>query len=139
MWFLAWNLGVIRIAGSYYRSLETGDVAELDRLHAGELPGSSCPELCSAQEQFDACLAVMESVERPETTPADAVPQLALLLGDGEASPSPLDLHDVLRRWHDGSSAAWKLVYDRATTALRVPAQGGAPAETAAEAAAGRG
>ena len=172
MWFLAWNLGVIRIAGSYYRYLETGDVAELDRLHAGELPGSFCPELPSAQEQFDACFAVMESVERGETAPADAVPQLAFLLGDGEASPSPLNLHDVLRRWHDGSSAAQKLVhdwgrtaspqalrpyfaYDRATIALaaqkvhsagadrvidlRVPAQGGAPADTAAEAAPARG
>ena len=86
MWFLAWNLGVMRIAGSYCRYLETGDVTELDRLHAGVLPGTWAPEL-------------------------------AFLLGDGEASPSPLILHDVLRGWHDGSAEAQKLLYRWGRTA----------------------
>ena len=111
MWFLAWNLGVMRIAGSYYRYLETGEVAELDRLHAGVLPGTWAPELVSAQEQFDTCYAIMKQVEAGEKTPEDAVPELAFLLGDGEASPSPLILHDVLRRWHDGSAQAQELLY----------------------------
>lgn len=117
MWFLAWNLGVMRIAGSYYRYLETGDTAELDRLHAGALPGTWAPELASAQEQFDACYAIMKQVEAGGKTPADAVPELAFLLGDGEASPSPLILHDVLRRWHDGSAEAQKLLYAWGRTA----------------------
>lgn len=112
MWYLAWNLGVIRIAGSYYRYLETGDTAVLDRLHEAPLPGTWCPELESAQEQYDACFAVMEKVEAGELSPADAVPQLAYLLGDGEASPSPLNLHDVLRRWHDGSATTQKLIHE---------------------------
>ncbi len=112
MWYLAWNLGVIRIAGSYYRYLETGDTAVLDRLHAAPLPGTWCPELASAQEQYDACFALMEQVEAGELSPADAVPQLAFLLGDGEASPDPLNLHDVLRRWHDGSATTQKLIHD---------------------------
>ncbi|SDQ22286.1 NAD(P)/FAD-dependent oxidoreductase [Quadrisphaera sp. DSM 44207] len=117
MWYLAWNLGVIRIAGSYYRYLETREVAELDRLHRAALPGTFCPELASAQEQFDACYEVVLEVERGETTPADAVPRLAFLLGDGEASPSPLNLHDVLRRWHDGSAETQKLIHDWGRTA----------------------
>lgn len=117
MWYLAWNLGVIRIAGSYYRYLETGDTAVLDQLHTAPLPGTWCPELESAQEQYDACFALMERVEAGELTPAEAVPQLAFLLGDGEASPSPLNLHDVLRRWHDGSSVTQKLIHDWGRTA----------------------
>jgi FADH2 O2-dependent halogenase len=112
MWYLAWNLGVIRIAGTYYRYLETGEQEVLDALHQGELPGSFCPDMAAAQEQFEACFAVMQAVERGETTPADAIPQLAYLLGDGEASPAPLNLHDVLRRWHDGSMETQKLIYN---------------------------
>jgi tetracycline 7-halogenase / FADH2 O2-dependent halogenase len=112
MWYLAWNLGVIRIAGSYYRYLETGDTAVLDRLHDAPLPGTWCPELESAQVQYDACFALMERVEAGELTAAEAVPQLAFLLGDGEASPSPLNLHDVLRRWHDGSATTQKMIHD---------------------------
>ena len=112
MWYLAWNLGVIRIAGSYYRYLETGDTAVLDRLHDAPLPGTWCPELETAQVQYDACFALMERVEAGELSPADAVPQLAFLLGDGEASPDPLNLHDVLRRWHDGSATTQKLIHD---------------------------
>ena len=76
------------------------------------MPGSFCPELPSAQVQFDNCFAVLQRVHRGELTPADAVPELARILGDGEASPSPLNLHDVLRRWHDGSMAAQQLLYE---------------------------
>ncbi|MEV4514457.1 tryptophan 7-halogenase [Dactylosporangium sp. NPDC049525] len=111
MWYLAWNLGVIRIAGTYYRYLETGDDGLFDRLHAGPLPGSFCPDLPAAQVQFDACFDVMEQVERGELDPADAVTKLAYLLGDGEASPEPLNLHDVLRRWHDGSMETQRLIH----------------------------
>jgi len=117
MWYLAWNLGVIRVAGTYYQYLETSDTAVLERLHQGAVPGSFCPELPAAQEQFDACFALMERVERGEVTPAEAVPELAWMLGDGEASPSPLNLHDVLRRWHDGSMETQKLIYQWGRTA----------------------
>ncbi|GAA2468111.1 NAD(P)/FAD-dependent oxidoreductase [Winogradskya humida] len=121
MWYLAWNLGVIRVAGSYYQYLENSDPAVFDRLHQGPVPGSFCPELPSAQVQFTACFEVMRRVQRGELTPADAVPELAWLLGDGEASPSPLNLHDVLRRWHDGSMEAQKLLYDWGRTAAPLP------------------
>ncbi|WP_305786494.1 NAD(P)/FAD-dependent oxidoreductase [Symbioplanes lichenis] len=117
MWYLAWNLGVIRVAGSYYQYVETADPAVLARLHQGPLPGSFCPELPSAQRQFEECFAVMERVQRGTLSAADAVPELAYLLGDGEASPSPLNLHDVLRRWHDGSQETQKLIYDWGRTA----------------------
>lgn len=121
MWYLAWNLGVIRIAGTYYQYMETGDEVLLDQLHTGRLPGSFCPDLACAQQQFDECFAVMQAVEHGETTLADAIAQLADILGGGEASPSPLNLHDVLRRWHDGSMESQRLLYQWGRTAA--PAQ----------------
>ncbi|GIF04904.1 NAD(P)/FAD-dependent oxidoreductase [Actinoplanes siamensis] len=117
MWYLAWNLGVIRVAGTYYQFLENADPALLDRLHQGPVPGSFCPDLPSAQEQFDACFEVMRRVRGGALSPADAVPELAFILGDGEASPSPLNLHDVLRRWHDGSTETQRLIYQWGRTA----------------------
>jgi len=117
MWYLAWNLGVIRVAGTYYQYLETAEPEVLERLHRGAVPGSFCPELPSAQEQFDACFEVMQRVARGELAPTDAVPELAWILGDGEASPSPLNLHDVLRRWHDGSMETQALIYQWGRTA----------------------
>ncbi|MFB9239325.1 NAD(P)/FAD-dependent oxidoreductase [Plantactinospora siamensis] len=116
-WYLAWNLGVIRISGTYYRYLETGDDGLLARLHDGERPGSFCPDLASAQDLFDGCFAVMQQVERGELSAADAVGRLAEVLGEGEASPAPLNLRDVLRRWHDGSMAVQQQIYDWGRTA----------------------
>ncbi|MFB9411555.1 NAD(P)/FAD-dependent oxidoreductase [Dactylosporangium matsuzakiense] len=117
MWYLAWNLGVIRIAGTYYRYLETGDDGLFDRLHAGPVPGSFAPDLPAAQVQFEACYEVMEQVAQGSLDPSAAVTRLAYLLGDGEASPSPLNLHDVLRRWHDGSMETQRLIYQWGRTA----------------------
>jgi FADH2 O2-dependent halogenase len=112
MWYLAWNLGVIRVAGSYYSYLETGDTAVLDRLHTAPFPGTFCPELGAATTQYQQCFAVMQEVERGELAPAEAVKKLSALLGDGEASPAPLNLSDVLRRWHDGSASTQQEIYD---------------------------
>jgi tetracycline 7-halogenase / FADH2 O2-dependent halogenase len=120
MWYLAWNLGVIRIAGSYYRYLETGDARVLDAMHEGPAPGSFCPDLTSVQEQFDACFAVMEKVDRGGLDAQGAIPRLAILLSGGEASPQPLNLHDVLRRWHDGSAETQRLIYEWGRTASPV-------------------
>ncbi|WP_436531408.1 NAD(P)/FAD-dependent oxidoreductase [Actinoplanes sp. HUAS TT8] len=121
MWYLAWNLGVIRIAGTYYQYLETADPTLLDRLHQGPVPGSFCPDLPSAQAQFNACFDVMRRVRDGLLAPTDAVPELAYILGDGEASPSPLNLHDVLRRWHDGSMETQRLIYQWGRTAAPLP------------------
>lgn len=121
MWYLAWNLGVIRIAGTYYRYLETRDDDLLRQLHDGAVPGSFCPELPSAQTQFEACYAIMEQVERGEVDIPDAVSNLAFLLSDGEASPAPLNLHDVLRRWHDGSAQTQMMIYEWGRTAAPAP------------------
>lgn len=120
MWFLAWNLGVMRLAGSYYRFVETGDTDVLDELHRGEAPGTFAPEAPSAQGQFERCFAIMEEVDRGERTPAEAIPELAFILGDGEASPAPLNLHDVLRPWHDGSAETQTLIYNWGRTASPV-------------------
>ena len=117
MWFLAWNLGVMRLAGSYYKFIETGDANILDELHRGEAPGTFAPEAPSAQGQFEQCFAIMEEVGRGERTVADAIPELAFILGDGEASPAPLNLHDVLRPWHDGSAETQTLIYNWGRTA----------------------
>lgn len=117
MWFLAWNLGVMRLAGAYYQYLETGDPAILDELHKGELPGTFAPEAPSAQAQFERCYAIMQAIERGEVEIADAIPELAFILGDGEASPAPLNLHDVLRPWHDGSAETQLLIYNWGKTA----------------------
>ena len=117
MWYLAWNLGVMRLAGSYYRYLETGDTAVLDDLHRGELPGTFAPEAPSAQAQFERCYTVMQEIDRGEREIADAIPELAFILGDGEASPAPLNLHDVLRPWHDGSEETQTLIYNWGRTA----------------------
>ena len=120
MWYLAWNLGVMRLAGSYYRFIETGDADILDELHRGEAPGTFAPEAPSAQEQFERCFAIMEEIERGEREIADAIPELAFILGDGEASPAPLNLHDVLRPWHDGSEETQTLIYNWGRTASPV-------------------
>ena len=117
MWFLAWNLGVMRLAGSYYRFVETGDTDILDELHKGEAPGTFAPEAPSAQLQFERCFAIMEEINRGEREIADAIPELAFILGDGEASPAPLNLHDVLRPWHDGSAETQTLIYNWGRTA----------------------
>lgn len=121
MWYLAWNLGVIRYAGSYYRYLETGEVADLDLLHDAPLPGTFCPELESAQEQFETCYRIILDVEAGRMTPEEAVPKLAWTLGDGEASPEPLNLFDVLRRWHDGSAETQRLIYEWGRTTAPEP------------------
>lgn len=107
----------MRLAGAYYRYVETGDVAVLDQLHQGELPGTFAPEAPSAQEQFERCYAIMEQIDRGEMDIAEAIPELAFILGDGEASPAPLDLHDVLRPWHDGSAETQALIYNWGRTA----------------------
>jgi tetracycline 7-halogenase / FADH2 O2-dependent halogenase len=117
MWFLAWNLGVMRLAGSYYRYLETGDADVLDELHRGELPGTFAPEAPSAQAQFERCYALMLAVEAGAKEVDEVIPELAYVLGDGEASPAPLNLHDVLRPWHDGSQDTQRLIYDWGRTA----------------------
>lgn len=117
MWFLAWNLGVMRLTGAYYQYLETGDTAILDALHQGELPGTFAPEAPSAQEQFERCFAIMEQIDRGEKSIDEAIPELAFILGDGEASPAPLNLHDVLRPWHDGSAETQTLIYNWGRTA----------------------
>ena len=121
MWYLAWNLGVIRVAGSYYSYLETGDTAVLDRLHTAPFPGTFCPELEAATIQYQKCFAVMEKVERGQVEPAEAVKMLSALLGEGEASPSPLNLTDVLRRWHDGSATVQQEIYDWGRTEAPLP------------------
>ena len=117
MWFLAWNLGVMRLAGAYYQYVETGDAAVLDELHRGELPGTFAPEAPSAQAQFERCFAIMESIDRGEMEIEDAIPEMAFIPGHGEASPAPLDLHDVLRPWHDGSAETQTLIYNWGRTA----------------------
>ncbi|WP_420597051.1 NAD(P)/FAD-dependent oxidoreductase [Deinococcus sp.] len=117
MWFLAWNLGGMRLTGAYYRYLETGDVEILNELHRGELPGTFAPEAPSAQAQFERCYAIMEAIDRGEMAIDDAIPEIAFILGDGEASPPPLNLHDVLRPWHDGSAETQTLIYNWGRTA----------------------
>ncbi len=108
VWFLMWNLGVMRYAGTYYRYLETGKEEVLAPLHNNGIPGSFCPEIEESQEVFDQCYGIMLQVEQGKSNPEEAVKQLAGLLGQGKASLSPLKLHDVLRRWHDGSEDAQK-------------------------------
>lgn len=117
MWFLAWNLGGMRLNGAYYRFLESGDDAILDELHKGELPGTFAPEAPSAQAQFEKCFDLMLQVDRGERSPRDIIPDLAHILGDGEASPAPLNLHDVLRPWHDGSDETQTLIHNWGQTA----------------------
>lgn len=112
VWFFVWNLGVMRYSGIYYRYLETGDSSLFDMLHTTNSPGMFCPELKAAQKQFEDCFALMKRVENDELSIADAVIELASTLGDGPASPAPLRLHDVLRRWHDGSEEAQKTMYE---------------------------
>lgn len=117
VWFFVWNLGVIRYAGTYYRYLETGEVSVFDALHGQGKPGTFCPELGTAQDQFEACFAIMQQVESGSLTAEEAVTALAKTLGEGAASPTPLRLHDVLRRWHDGSEEAQKTMYEWGRTA----------------------
>ena len=117
MWFLAWNLGGMRLTGAYYQFLETGNADILDELHRGELPGTFAPEAPSAQQQFERCFAIMEQIERGEMEVEEAIPEIAFILGDGEASPPPLNLHDVLRPWHDGSVETQTLIYNWGRTA----------------------
>ena len=117
MWFLAWNLGGMRLNGAYYQYLETGDTAILDELHKGAAPGTFAPEAPSAQQQFERCYAIMEAIERGEMEIDTAIPEIAFILGDGEASPAPLNLHDVLRPWHDGSAETQALIYNWGRTA----------------------
>ena len=117
MWFLAWNLGVMRLAGSFYRYVETGDEAVLDALHQGSAPGTFAPEAPSAHEQFERCYQIMLDIDAGSLEIIDAIPQMAKILGDGEASPAPLNLHDVLRPWHDGSAETQTLIYEWGRTA----------------------
>lgn len=111
MWFLAWNLGVMRLRGAYYRFIETGDPDILDDLHRGPLPGTFAPEAPEAQAQFESCYALMCDIEAGRARIDDVIPEMAAILGDGAASPAPLNLHDVLRPWHDGSEATQVLIH----------------------------
>lgn len=103
VWFLMWNLGVMRYAGTYYRFIETEDLTLLDALHQSGVPGAFCPEIPEAQEQFDLCFAVMQRVKEGTLSSEEAVIHLSQILESGKASLAPLNLKDVLRRWHDGS------------------------------------
>ena len=62
-------------------------------------------------------LPLWKRSDRGEREIADAIPDLAFILGDGEASPAPLNLHDVLRPWHDGSAETQTLIYNWGRTA----------------------
>ncbi len=112
VWFWAWNLGSIRVTGSYYKFLETGNVDHLDGLHRNlAAPGAFFPEMPSSQQMFEDAFAIMLDVEAGRSTAAEAVHRLSTLLDGHESSPAPLRLGDVLRRWHDGSVEAQERLY----------------------------
>ncbi|MCK9925606.1 tryptophan 7-halogenase [Frankia sp. Mgl5] len=112
VWFMAWNLGISRIVGTYFGFLERGDPALFDRLFDAPFPGTFCPDLPEFQDLFRRLDGVMDEVDQGQATPTEAVGRLADLLGTAAFLPEPLRLGDVLRRWHDGSFDAQRQMYE---------------------------
>ncbi|WP_018505276.1 NAD(P)/FAD-dependent oxidoreductase [Parafrankia discariae] len=112
VWFMAWNLGISRIVGTYFGFLERGDPALFDQLFDAPFPGTFCPDLPEFQDLFRRLGGVLDEVEQGRATPAEAVGRLADLLGTAAFLPEPLRLGDVLRRWHDGSFDAQRQMYE---------------------------
>ncbi|MEX5707651.1 tryptophan 7-halogenase [Parafrankia sp. FMc6] len=112
VWFMAWNLGISRIVGTYFGFLERGDPALFDRLFDAPFPGTFCPDLPEFQDLFRRLGGVMDEVDQGQATPTEAVGRLADLLGTAAFLPEPLRLGDVLRRWHDGSFDAQRQMYE---------------------------
>ncbi|MCK9894755.1 NAD(P)/FAD-dependent oxidoreductase [Frankia sp. AgB32] len=112
VWFMSWNLGIARIVGTHFSYLETGDHKLFDQLLDSPFPGTFCPDLPEFQPLFESLSAVMVDVEEGRLSPAAAVDRLAHLLGGAPFLPAPLQLGDVLRRWHDGSFEAQRRMYE---------------------------
>ncbi|ABW15533.1 FAD dependent oxidoreductase [Parafrankia sp. EAN1pec] len=112
VWFMAWNLGISRIVGTYFGFLERGDPALFDRLFDAPFPGTFCPDLPEFQDLFRRLDGVMDEVDQGQETPTEAVGRLADMLGTAAFLPEPLRLGDVLRRWHDGSFDAQRQMYE---------------------------
>jgi FADH2 O2-dependent halogenase len=118
VWFLGWNMGIARIVGTYFSYLEKGDRAVFEGLELADAPhpGSFCPDLTEFQALYGQLHQVMLDVEADRMTPADAVKRLSQLLS-ADFLPTPLQLHDVLRRWHDGSLEGQRRMYEWGRTA----------------------
>ncbi|WP_018638606.1 NAD(P)/FAD-dependent oxidoreductase [Parafrankia elaeagni] len=112
VWFMAWNLGISRIVGTYFTFEESGDPALFEQLSDAPFPGTFCPDLPEFQDLFRQLGTIMEQVDGGRTAPGQAVDQLARLLGSAAFLPAPLRLGDVLRRWHDGSFEAQRRMYE---------------------------
>jgi tetracycline 7-halogenase / FADH2 O2-dependent halogenase len=112
VWFLAWNLGSARIAGTYLRYQETQDPTLFNIFEEAAFPGSFCPDLPQFQDLFKQLTDVIDEVESGTRTPQQAVTAIAGIFDTATFVPTPLNLSDVLRQYHDGSVDAQRRMYD---------------------------
>lgn len=111
VWFLAWNLASSRIAGTFFRYLDTGDRALFDQLDQAAVPGSFCPDLPEFQTLFTRLTEIIDSVEDGRITAQEGVKAISNTFAEAEFVPAPLNLADVLRQYHDGSLEAHKRMH----------------------------
>lgn len=82
--------------------------------------GSFCPDLAEFQTLYGQLHQVILDVEAGWLAPADAVTRLSQLL-EADFLPSPLQLSDVLRRWHEGSFESQRQMYEWGRNAAPTP------------------
>jgi tetracycline 7-halogenase / FADH2 O2-dependent halogenase len=106
VWFLSWNLASSRIAGTFLRYLDTHDLTLFDHFEQSEIPGSFCPDLPEFQTLFAHLSDIIDRVEDRQTSPQEGVKAISETFEMSEFVPTPLNLTDVLRQYHDGSLEA---------------------------------
>jgi tetracycline 7-halogenase / FADH2 O2-dependent halogenase len=112
VWFLAWNLGSARISGTYFRYQETHDPTIFNLFEEAAFPGSFSPDLPQFQSLFKDLVTLIEEVEAGTRTPQQAVTAISETFRQASFAPAPLNLADVLRQYHDGSTEAMRRMYE---------------------------
>lgn len=111
VWFLAWNLALSRIAGTFFHYLDTRDLTLFNQFEQTAIPGSFCPDLPEFQTLFTHLTDIIDSVEDRRISCQDGVTAISNTFAQTEFIPAPLNLADVLRQYHDGSLEAHKRMY----------------------------
>lgn len=112
VWFLAWHMASMRIAGTFFHYLETGDKELFKVFEQAPIPGSFSPDLPEFTALFDKLTDLIDRVEAGEVSAEDAVVLISKTFEGAEFAPTPLNLADVLRQYHDGSVESFKRMYD---------------------------
>jgi FADH2 O2-dependent halogenase len=112
VWFLSWHMGFTRIAGTLLDFYERGDRSVFSVFEDAKFPGSFCPDVPEFQETFASLVNVIDRVESGAVAVDEAPATLSRTFAEASFAPTPLNLWDVFRRFHDGTADSMRRMHD---------------------------